>query len=114
MARPRKAERRTRQINIKLTEREQAWLHGRAKASGMRPAEFGRDQLLADRHILRKPPETGRHLDPLFLSQLSRIGNNLNQLTRRCHLLNVPPPASLEPLLQLIRDMLRKAVAHGS
>src|SRR5262245_25152221 len=108
MARPRKHERRTRQMNIKLTESEEAWVKRRARANEQRPGEFGRAQLLAEREVRRKTRENAADLDPLFLSQLSRVGNNLNQLTRRFNQVDVPPPPTLEPLLQLVRDLLRK------
>lgn len=114
MARPRKAERREQQLNIKITPSEHAWVRQRASAADMTPTEFGRAQLLTDRPVRRKSPENTHHLDPLFLSQLSRIGNNLNQIARRCHLLNAPPPPALEPLLGLIRDIIRRALPHGS
>ncbi len=114
MARPRKAERRDKQLNIKLTTREHAWIESRASAANMKPAEFGRVQVLMGRPLPRNSAENADHLDPLFFAHLSRLGNNLNQIARRCHLLNAPPPASLEPLLQQLREMIRKAVAHGS
>lgn len=113
MARPRKPERRDRQINVKLTEKEHAWVHKRALARGMKPTEFGRAQLLAERQT-RQLPQTSAHLDPLFVAQLSRIGNNLNQMTRRFHEYHLPPPDDLALLLETIRDVIRKGTQHGT
>jgi DNA polymerase III delta subunit len=47
-----------------------------------------------------------RQLDPLLLVQLSRIGNNLNQIARRLNELALPAPEALEPLLAEIRRIL--------
>src|ERR1700749_677768 len=92
MARPTKHDKRDHQLNLKLTLREYNWVCNRAAASGLRPVEFGRAQLLAERALRMARVVAPPHLDPLFLAHLSRIGNNLNQLTRRLHEFHMPPP----------------------
>jgi Bacterial mobilisation protein (MobC) len=114
VARPSKLEKRDRQLNLKLTARELEWVLKRAMASGMRPVDFGRAQLLADRVVRAVRGAAPAHLDPLFLAQLSRIGNNLNQLTRRLNEFHVPAPETLSSVLQEIRDIIRRASADGA
>jgi hypothetical protein len=109
MARPTKHEKRDRQLNLKLTRREFDYVC--ARAARQRPVDFARAQLLADRPV-RTHAQHG-HLDPLFLLQLSRLGNNLNQIARRLHGRPAPPPAGLGPLLNEIRDLIRKGAADG-
>lgn len=76
----------------------------------MRPVDYGRAKLLgaADRGI-HAHDAPAPHLDPLLIVQLSKIGNNLNQIARRLNTLDLPAPPSLEPLLQLIRSLIAKA-----
>jgi hypothetical protein len=113
VARPTKRDKRNHQLNLKLTAREYNWVCKRAVASGLRPVEFGRAQLLAERALRAARTLAPPHLDPLFLAHLSRIGNNLNQLTRRLHEFHMPPSDQLEPLLQEIRAIIQRASADG-
>ena len=115
MGRPPKREPRDHQINIRLTPREYTWVSMRALALGMRPVEFGRNQLFATRPVQeeRQAPTQGA-LDPHVVMHLSRIGNNLNQIARRLNQLQLPLPEPLEPLLAAIRDILRRATSHGA
>jgi hypothetical protein len=113
MARPKKSERREHQLNLKLTEREITWVRGRAASASMSSVGFGRAQLLAERPVRPQPGKSPGHLDPLFLIALSRIGNNLNQIARRMHEFRMPAPPALEPLLESIREIIRKASADG-
>lgn len=112
MGRPTKSEKRVCQLNLKLTEREFDWVRGQADAVRMQVADFGRAQLFATRKV-RKCPEAQPHLDPLFMSHVSRIGNNLNQIARRLHQLHAPAPVDLESTLASIRDIIRKGNADG-
>lgn len=105
--------RRNRQFNVGLTEAEERTIHERAAQSNMRPVDYGRMKLFGGR---TKPEAEGRthKLDPLFYAQLSRLGNNLNQIARKLHLQGHPAPVSLEPLLAQIRDLIAKATYRGS
>jgi hypothetical protein len=114
MGRPTKREKRDQQLNIKLTLREIDSLRARADAVRMRPVDFGRAQLFADKPLPRAASNAAPHLDTLFLLQLSRIGNNLNQITRKFHETGVCPPRSLESLLSDIRELIRKGSGNGS
>ena len=113
VGRPTKLEKRIRQLNLKLTEREFTWIKARASKADMRPVEFGRAQLLAERP-LRARPAAPTYLDPLFIAHISRIGSNLNQIARRFNEFHVPAASTLKPLLDAIQDILRRASAHGS
>jgi hypothetical protein len=44
-----------------------------------------------------------------LLVQLSRVGNNLNQIARGLHQFAVPTPELLSPVLSELRDLLRQA-----
>lgn len=108
MARPRKKEKRDRQFNIALTGRELELLRACAARAGLHPTDYGRAQLFAEWRSTAEVASIPPHLDPLFLTHLSRIGNNLNQLTRRMHTFDLPAPSGLEPLLRDIRALLAK------
>jgi hypothetical protein len=114
MGRPTKREKRDQQFNIKLTLREIASVRARAGAARMRPVDFGRTQLLADKPLRRAVSNAAPHLDTLFLLQLSRVGNNLNQIARKFNQTGLCPPATLEVLLRDIRELIRKGSGDGS
>jgi hypothetical protein len=113
MGRPTKKEKRDQQLNIKLTLREIDFVRARANAARMRPVDYGRALLLADRPASRAATNAAPHLDTLFLVQLSRIGNNLNQIARKFNQTGVSPPAALEDLLSAIRELIRKGSGNG-
>ena len=85
MARPRKPdlERRSAQVNIRLTVNELANLDQSAAEAGLRVGAYVREAALRGRvtHI-RKIRQPG---DLRLLAALTRIGVNLNQLTRHAH-----------------------------
>jgi hypothetical protein len=113
MARPRKSNKRVRQLNLKLTEREFTWVAQQAVGARMTPVDFGRAQLFATRKV-RKFPDARPHLDPLFMAQVARMGNNLNQIARRFHQFHLPAPAELDEVLAGVREIIRKGGADGS
>ena len=86
MARPRKPdlERRSAQVNIRLTVNELAKLDQSAAEAGLRVGAFVREAALHGRVIaqIRKVRQPG---DLRLLAALTRIGVNLNQLTRHAH-----------------------------
>jgi hypothetical protein len=72
---------RTRSIGIKLTPAERAELESAAKARGAGLSEYVRDLCL--RRSAALAAGTSRNPEAKALAdQLSRIGNNLNQLAR--------------------------------
>jgi hypothetical protein len=110
MGRPPNKIKRDRQFNVGLTTREHDLLLARASRAGMRPVDYGRARLLGGAAQQASGTDApAPHLDPLFVAQLSRLGNNLNQIARRLNTLDFPSPPSLEPLLQLIRALIGKA-----
>jgi hypothetical protein len=109
MARPRKEEVRDRQFNIKLTERELEAVRECAAEAGMRTVDFGRARLLDGSAVAKAAAAARPRVDPLFLAELSRLGNNLNQVARKLNTLPRPSPPTLEPLLQEIRAMIARA-----
>ncbi len=113
MARPTKSEKRDRQFNLRLTANEMEWIRSRAQTSGIEPVDFGRTQLLAERPLRAGRRTPAAHLDPLFVAQLSRIGNNLNQMTHCFHKGAIPAPVELKALLAAIREVIRKGTADG-
>src|SRR5258708_6268565 len=99
MGRRAKPETRDHQLNLRLTAREYNLICARATAARMRPVEYGRLQLLMERSVKITQTAASAHLDPLFMQQLSRIGNNLNQITRRLHQFEVTAPPALDAVL---------------
>ncbi|MDR3471238.1 MAG: plasmid mobilization relaxosome protein MobC [Devosia sp.] len=84
----------------------------RAKAVGMRPVRFGRAVLLDETPDIRAPATSAGDTatQRLIYQELSRLGNNLNQLMRHLHRTGDPLPADLEPLLADIRQILDRRV----
>jgi hypothetical protein len=109
MARPRQIEVRDRQMNIKLTAREFEFVCQCAAASGVRPVDYGRARLLMEWRASEAIVGVGPKSDPAFRVQLSRIGNNLNQIVRRMNSFDEPCPPTLEPLLQEIRSLINRS-----
>ena|SRR5215207_981755 len=110
MGRPPKEIKRNRQFNVGLTAPEHELLFARAARACMRPVDYGRARLLGQRGGEAAPSGApAPHLDPLFLVQLSRLGNNLNQIVRGMNRFQQPAPPSLEPLLQEIRRLIARA-----
>jgi len=83
MARPRLSgeEKRTAQINLRLTEAELAALRLDARKAGIPLSDYVRRRAIGQRVRARS---TGRS-DPALISELNRIGVNVNQLARAHH-----------------------------
>ena len=111
MGRPPKHETRDRQLNLSLTAREYSEVCCRATAAGMRPSEFGRMQIVSERALKRVHAIAHGQRDPAFLLQLSRLGNNLNQITRRLHQLDIAAAARIAALLLCRRGDHSAAIA---
>jgi hypothetical protein len=111
MGRPKLHITRDRQFNVGLTAAELAELQRAARLAGMRPVDYGRAKLLSRPGHIARTEYAVRQLDPLLLVQLSRIGNNLNQIARRLNELALPAPQELEPLLAEIRGILASVQA---
>lgn len=109
MARPKKSDPRDKQLNLSLTASEYESVVQRAQALGMRPVHYGRAMVLTTEHPAAAKPAPTSNLHRLMLVQLSRLGNNLNQMMRHLYQTGDPPPNDLEPLLNDIRQLIRKA-----
>ncbi len=86
MARPRKSdlERRSAQVNIRLTVNELARLDQSATEAGLRVGAFVREIALHGRVIIQIR-KVRYPADFRLLAALTRIGVNLNQLTHHAH-----------------------------
>ena len=107
MVRPRKSELRERQLNLRLTAAEYESIVQRAKSLGMRPVYFGRAMLLDEGKRVADSNERS-NICRLVHNQLSRLGNNLNQLVRHLHQTGDPLPPDLDPLLTDIRQVIAR------
>jgi len=107
MGRPKLQITRDRQFNVGLTAAEFAELQRAARLAGMRPVDYGRAKLLSKPGRIARTAYDVRQLDPLLLVQLSRIGNNLNQIARGLNALSLPAPEDLAPLLADLRSIMR-------
>ena len=74
-------ERRTAGLRLQLTPTERAELEKRAAATGRTLSDFGRIVLLSDLKA-PAPPANDPEVRRLLTFQLSKIGTNLNQLTK--------------------------------
>jgi len=111
MARPRKesGERRDEQLKLRLTLAEIERLREQAATSGLTVADYAR------RRILGLPVSPApRRADAALLSELNRIGVNINQIARS---LNRGQSLALEcddVLAELRRVMAKVAGSHGA
>jgi hypothetical protein len=108
VARPKTPEPRCEQLNISLTRAELDSIKRRAESVGMRPVHFGRLLLLQNGKNIESGTAGKSSLEKLIFVQLSRLGNNLNQLVRHLHTTGDPLPADAEPLLNDIRQILTR------
>lgn len=108
MGRPPLEKKRDQQLNVSLTQDEYADLYWRSRRAGMRMVDYGRWRLLGGEKQPVIPPHASHQGDHVLFAELKRLGNNLNQLVRICHATRSPPPASLEGLLQRIRDVINR------
>lgn len=84
MARPRKQEheRRTASVRADLTEAEKTYVQEQAAKAGLSEAEYTRRRVLG---FAVASPAAARRADPAVVTELNRIGVNVNQLARAVH-----------------------------
>ena len=98
---------RAEQHRIRLTAAERVELNRRAAEAGMSVAAYVRHQALDT-----SGPRSARRftLDEILIRQLigeiSRIGNNLNQLTRLANMGDLEEPRELAPVLHRTDELL--------
>lgn len=109
MGRPRKSEKRDRQLNISLTRGEYDAVGKRAHALGMQPVDYGRWIMLGQPRASNHPVPMESRFDRLVHIQLRRLGNLLNQTVRHLHQTGVLLP-EIEPLLRDIRALMKRSL----
>lgn len=107
MARPKKTyhEKRTEQLNIGLTLHEIEQIRARAETAGLIPVDYARKCLLG--HVV-KPAK--RHADAALISELNRIGVNLNQIMPAFHT-NKLLRKDWSPVVAQLQAVLKKVAA---
>ena len=104
---------RSRHVSFRLSAEEHFRLVDKAHRSGLSVGEFLRARAIGARK--RKPgvldvtvalPEEIK-----LVTQLRKIGVNVNQIAHHCNRFQVPPPAELGPLLSEIRGLLAASFA---
>lgn len=112
MARPKKEKkdlRTARLPHIRCTEMEHQVIKNNAKASGMSISDYIRFLALNKGEIVT-PVANDNHevlqsLDDALVYELHRIGNNLNQLTKRYHQ-DRKEPVGLQALFPVLENVL--------
>lgn len=72
---------RERQIKFRCNATELLTIKSKSNQAGMTPARYSRESALGNQITIRRMSKDEKEA----LMQLSRIGNNLNQLTRYFH-----------------------------
>ncbi|MCB1098184.1 MAG: plasmid mobilization relaxosome protein MobC [Verrucomicrobiae bacterium] len=114
MARPKKQphEKRDQRFNLRFTTAERLHIETQARAAGIDPTEYLRRRALGFQ-VSPAPSATGR-ADPALISELNRIGVNLNQLAY-CANAGKILPANWRELSQKLQALLVKmTAAYGS
>lgn len=114
MARPKKQtdEKRDQRFNLRFTLAEIEHLRAQAETAGLPLNEYARRRVLG--HVVAPAP---RQADAALVSELNRVGVNVNQLTRAVHMDDHRSPFTAEwrALLGELRHVLTKvAGAYGS
>lgn len=83
MARPNKHDHEQRSVKeqYRVTVAERAYIRGQAKAAGLRPSEYSRRRALG----YEVPAKAASAPNAALISELNRIGVNVNQLARSVH-----------------------------
>lgn len=104
MARPTKDDtaKRTERFNLRLTLAELAHVQAQATHAGIGPHDYARRRVLGH----RVPPARSQ-IDAAVLSDLNRIGVNLNQLTRANNS-GADVQAEATVLLAQVRDLIEQ------
>src|SRR5262245_49432053 len=112
MARPRKAEPRNQQINLRFSAPEFVRVHAHAAILGKTLNEFGRSVLL------RRPSRRKGGVPPTIVvwsdetvAKWHALGARLNDIAHMVNARDGLPPAELLPLLAHLRTLFRKGFA---
>jgi hypothetical protein len=113
MARPKinDIDKRTVQVNIRLTNYENTKVNEYATASGLSPANWVRAKIFTGKF----PPVKMSPLDVSIYQELKRIGVNLNQATHKINQGDFPKeyPVLQLQLLALLNKILKALIDDG-
>lgn len=114
MARPKKhdLEKRDQRLNLRLTLAEVEHLRDQAEAAGLPLSEYARRRVVG--HVVVPAPQ---RVDAALVSEINRVGVNVNQLARAIHIDPVKPRFSSDwrVVLGELRQVLAKvASAYGA
>lgn len=115
MARPNKTEheKRTETARFRVTLAEREYIRSQASAAGLTETDYLRARALG----YQVPAAAARSSDPALVSEINRIGVNVNQLTRAVHMDDYRSPFTAEwrAISAELRQALSKvAGAYGS
>ena len=112
MARPTKEphEKRLETARFRVSLAEHEYIREQARNAGMTPTDYMRARTLG--HRVAPAPGTSA-ADPALVSELNRIGVNLNQITKAINA-GRGLPHSLEAAAAELRETLRRVLAHGA
>lgn len=100
-------------VGFRLSAEEHFKLVDKAQRSGMNVGDFVRARVLNARKRKAKEMEVAVAAEFLALSsvvtELRKIGVNVNQIAKHCNTFQMPPPAELNPLLGELRTLLNRA-----
>lgn len=99
--------RKSRVISFRVTDSEFARLAHRAATANMRVNDLVRMMALQKAEKLKV--ETFMRYDPMLISELNRIGNNLNQMVKRFHATGRISP-HMEALCNRIDALIDEAI----
>lgn len=110
--RPKKtdAEKRSERFNLRFTEAEIEHVRLQADAAGLEPHEYARRRVLGERV---SSPSPAHRVDPALISELNRIGVNVNQLARATHR-GSDFAAYWREVGSELRAVLGKVLSHGA
>ena len=111
MARPKKQdhEKRTEQTKIRWTLAELEWLDEQARKAGMNRAEFIRRRSMSLPVVASRPSVS----DPGLVTELNRIGVNLNQIAKAMNA-GRALPSSVATIQHELQTALRKVLGYGA
>ncbi len=102
----RAAPRRRHQIIFRLNDLEYEPLRARAEQCGLTANELMR--ALARTHESRVNFQVSARFDPVYIAQVKRIGNNLNQLVHNAHIFG-----RISPRVEALCDEIEKIVVEA-
>lgn len=88
---------------LRVSPKEKAQIRSNAKAAGMSYSDYARMLLISGKPEIVQKTIT---VDPQLKKGLEGGWNNLNQLTRKMHMLDIDDPARVDDLLSQLKNVL--------